>query len=292
MSTRSVSQSSYRSAFTLVELLVVVAIIAVLISILLPALAKARDAANKIACASDLRQLGAATLTYVNDFRGVFWRAGRFNNQSAANFLKSESLDNYSMDDFHYFYATYLKSDPGITSSGTPVVRTANNIQNRPVGVMICASNVRTSYFRSAYVFYAGSANDFPMRLTLLSGITTRVTNRVVAGEGGPVLWADRINLQDAGNNGGPQETNHIGQNGVPAGGNVLTVDGSCRWFNYAGNVTVSDAFIVNGGSVGGAISIPSSAIYLRLDGSGNIDTSRSDNVIWGRGNVNISAIK
>ncbi len=120
----------HKSGFTLVELLVVIGIISVLIAMLLPALNKAREAANRVACASNLRQMGQGVMLYTNEYRGYLPCA-----------TATDSADFYGP----YYYDSFI----------TQIAHVLGQLNNDPHGIhgsptsrmYICPTDTSPYYF-------------------------------------------------------------------------------------------------------------------------------------------------
>lgn len=311
-----------RRGFTLIELLVTVAIICVLATLALSMVSRVREAARRTVCAGNLRQLGMAVLAYTGDNRGMLPDGGPYSAAAGGNW-------NWSAEETGFKQMLgYLYHDPSDTAWRRKFFTCPSN-RSPDRADWYTSHGGDDAYADIGYVYSAGTPVDHPQKLARVLASAMRERNGWNALPSGRMaLFYDNTRIYDWG--GGPgfgRKTNHkqrrgffggYTDEGIPAGANVASSDGSVAWAPYVGmgegatcpypapypwyppTVYSGERLHMahNGGSIGNAVAIPTNFVWFRLDHLAKLDNSRNaftsepypyrcDNFVIGLSNYN-----
>jgi prepilin-type N-terminal cleavage/methylation domain-containing protein/prepilin-type processing-associated H-X9-DG protein len=197
--------SSQRQGFTLIELLVVIAIIAVLIALLLPAVQAAREAARRIQCTNNLKQLGLGLHNYhsansmfplgsalapYNPGQSQIWGCWSAN-ALMLNYLEQTPL--YSAINFSWAPEPYSEPTVAQSSQGGNINSTAYNTK---VNLFLCPSDANAGpvNINSYHCSFGTTTNQDPTSCTGVFAMQLPVgINSITDGTSNTIAYAEAL---------------------------------------------------------------------------------------------------
>ncbi|WP_422928353.1 DUF1559 domain-containing protein [Singulisphaera sp. PoT] len=232
--------STRSRAFTLIELLVVIAIIAVLIALLLPAVQAAREAARRMQCVNNLKQIGLALHNY-HSSHGSFPLGASLNSYdystdttSWTNWSAQALLLNY-IEQSPLYNAVNFNFSPEPTGQGLPGPAVNSTSYNMKIGVFLCPSdgnagqvNINSYHASTGTTSYNEAPTDWGAATNQTTGVFAFQLSKSVAnvtdGTSNTIAFSEAL-VGDQ-NTSGPRRGNGTGNSGSSQAANKLDISG------------------------------------------------------------------